>query len=63
MTLTNYWNGSLKQFNTKEVKIDEHFKDLEYINLFSLSCCVNSSALLRPEPKGSSTELAILKLI
>lgn len=28
-----------------------------------MGCCVNSSALLRPEKKGSSTEIAILNLI
>ena len=32
-------------------------------DLLILSICINSSALLRPEPKGSSTELALLKFI
>lgn len=31
--------------------------------LFSVGCCVNSTAMLRPEVKGSSTEVAILKLL
>jgi Ca2+-transporting ATPase len=30
--------------------------------MFSVGCCVNSSALLRPEVKGSSTEVAMIKL-
>lgn len=28
-----------------------------------MGCCVNSTALLRPEVKGSSTEIAIIKLL
>lgn len=32
-------------------------------DLLILSICVNSSAILRPEPKGSSTDLALLKFI
>jgi len=28
-----------------------------------VGCCVNSTALLRPEVKGSSTEIAIIKLL
>ena len=32
-------------------------------DLLILSICINSSAILRPEPKGSSTELALLKFI
>jgi magnesium-transporting ATPase (P-type) len=31
--------------------------------MFSVNCCVNSTALLRPEVKGSSTEVAIIKLL
>ena len=33
----------------------------EFNELFKVASLVNSTALLRPEEKGSSTELAILK--
>lgn len=64
MTLTCFWNGTRKDFS--------HYSDsiqlVDYMTpalgeLFTISACVNSSALLRPLPKGSSTEQAILKLM
>jgi len=33
----------------------------EYIELFKICSLVNSTALLEPEEKGSSTEVALLK--
>jgi hypothetical protein len=32
-------------------------------HMLATYCCINSTALLRPEVKGSSTEIAILKLM
>ena len=57
MTLTNYWNGSLQTVDTfkESLNSSEYFKDADFINLFVIACCSNSSALLRPEKKGSST--------
>jgi Ca2+ transporting ATPase len=64
MTLTCFWNGSRKDFDyySSSLKLGVYMSaGLE--ELFMISACVNSTALLRPEPKGSSTEQAILKLV
>lgn len=34
----------------------------DFAELFLISTCVNSTALLRPEEKGSSTEISMIKL-
>jgi Ca2+ transporting ATPase len=35
----------------------------DFADLFIISTCVNSTAILRPEQKGSSTEVALIKLV
>lgn len=63
MILTEIWNS-------KVIKIDTYAETLspkslstnpEFIELFKIGCLVNSTALLYPEEKGSSTEIALLK--
>lgn len=65
MTLTNFWNGKAGEYKKDEEKlnINDYYASKEYQKLYALSSCVNSSAILRPEVKGSSTEVAILNLI
>ena len=64
MTVTHYWNENQKTFPSHEetVKIDEHFSNSHFANLYVLSSAINGTAELSP-PKGSATELAILKLL
>ena len=64
MKLSQIWNATTKPIDVhKEHLIEE--KDLsinaEFNELFKVSTLVNSTAMLRPEEKGSSTELAVLK--
>lgn len=63
MVLTQVWN-------TKTIKIDVTADKLapdslspnpNFIELFKIATLVNSTALLQPEEKGSSTEIALLK--
>ncbi len=44
-------------------KITDYMTDANYTELFAISSCVNSTANLRPEVKGSSTEIAILNFM
>jgi Ca2+ transporting ATPase len=64
MTLTCFWNGKRKDFKyyCSSVKLADYMTPA-FSELFLVSACVNSTAILRPEPKGSSTEQAILKLV
>ena len=63
MTLTTLWNGSLKKIDVhnKDLKIQDLTQNYEFLELFKVATCVNGTALLRPEEKGSATEIAILK--
>lgn len=64
MTLTHWWNESLQELPHYNREIDintlvpSNFKDLW---VTSLSC--NGAAILRPEPKGSRTEIALLQFL
>lgn len=64
MTLTCFWNGTRKDFDyySQNIKLSDYMS-ASFEEFFLISACVNSTALLRPEPKGSSTEQAILKLM
>ena len=63
MTLTSFWNGKRVDFKHYEQKLNvSEYMPPVYAEMMSMQSCVNSSALLRPEVKGSSTEIAILKL-
>jgi Ca2+ transporting ATPase len=64
MTLTSYWNGRRVEFKHHEATLNsnDYMKDM-FAELFSVGCCINSTALLRPEVKGSSTEVGIIKLV
>jgi Ca2+ transporting ATPase len=65
MTLTTLWNGSLKKIDVhnKDLKIQDLTQNYEFLELFKVATCVNGTALLRPEEKGSATEIAILKYL
>lgn len=64
MTLTSYWSGKRFDFKHYEEKLNaKDYMTEAFAELFSVGCCVNSTALLRPEVKGSSTEIAVLKLL
>lgn len=56
MTLTCFWNGSRRDFNyyNEAIKLETYMSPA-FQELFLVSACVNSTALLHPEPKGSST--------
>lgn len=64
MTLTQIWNGHSRVIDTVKDKLElaelSHHK--EFIELFKIATCVNSTAQLEPE-KGSSTEISILKYV
>lgn len=64
MTLTCFWNGARKDFShyNDSIRMDDYMTQA-LSELFIINSCVNSSALLRPIPKGSSTEQAILKFM
>lgn len=62
MSVTAWWNDGLHEVQPySESRLDyykfmhEHFQELLQVNLF-----VNSSAELRPEPLGNSTEIALM---
>lgn len=57
MTLTTLWNGSLKKIDVHKegLKIEELTSNSEFLDLFKVATCVNGTALLRPEEKGSAT--------
>ncbi len=65
MTLTNLWNGSLKKVDVhkENPSLDDLTSNAEYLELLKIATCVNGTALLRPEEKGSATEIAILKYL
>ena len=64
MKLSQIWNAKTKFIDVHKERLIED-QDLsinaEFNELFKVSTLVNSTALLRPEEKGSSTELAVLK--
>lgn len=61
MTLTTVWNDKYQtlDYNSKNMSLKDYFPDT-FHELFLMSCAVNSSAALRPDEKGSKTEVAIL---
>ncbi|EGR33372.1 hypothetical protein IMG5_055150 [Ichthyophthirius multifiliis] len=67
MTLSTWWNEELQEFEKYKdtVNINDYIsanqKDMQ--ELFFQSCAINSSADLRPDMKGSKTEIAILQLL
>lgn len=63
MTLSQIYNANAKIIDVHKKTLTENDLSLneEYNELFKISSLVNSTALLRPEEKGSSTELAVLK--
>ena len=58
MTLTTWWNNEISEidYNAQTIDIKDVFPDKVFCDLIVSSLAVNSSANLRPEPKGSKTE-------
>lgn len=65
MTLTKMWNGRDVDIDSYQEKLSlsDFTSSSEWMELFNINACVNSTANLYPEEKGSSTEIAILKYI
>lgn len=63
MTLAQIWNKETKLVDTYKEKLESSdlSNNAEYVELFKIASLVNSTALLEPEEKGSSTEIAVLK--
>lgn len=63
MTLTQIWNVETKMVDTYKETFEESelSRNKDYVELFKIASLVNSTALLKPEEKGSSTEIAVLK--
>lgn len=63
MTLTQIWNGQTKIVNThmESYQISNLSTSKDFTDYFTVASCVNGTAQLLPEEKGSSTEIAILK--
>lgn len=65
MTLTQLWSGGMISIDSyqERLSLQDLSRSKEWLDLFTINACVNSSAHLLPEEKGSSTEIAILKYI
>lgn len=65
MTLTQIWNGATKVIDTHKEKYEttDLTMNNEFLEIFKIATCVNGTAQLQPEEKGSSTEIAILKYV
>jgi len=61
MTLVKIWNKKEIDCRAYEKKFSlKEFMPENVLDLFAQSCCLNSSAVLKPTLKGSKTEIAIL---
>ena len=63
MNLSQVWNAQTKIIDIHKKTLEENDLSInaEFNELFKVATLVNSSAMLFPEEKGSSTEIAILK--
>ena len=63
MFISEFWCGKTQKVDTYKQKIDraDLFENDHFLQLFKIASLVNSSAELEP-PKGSSTQIAFLKL-
>ena len=63
MTLSQVWNKDVVSIDTHQESYTEAdlSNNQEYVEMFKIASLVNSTALLEPEEKGSSTEIALLK--
>lgn len=63
MVLSEVWNSKTAKIDTYSDKIttESLSPNPRFVELFKIATLVNSTALLRPEEKGSSTEIALLK--
>lgn len=56
-------NFEQKEKPLSKLEIKDFITNQDYLNLFIINCACNSSALLRPQKKGSKTEIAMLEFI
>jgi Ca2+ transporting ATPase len=64
MTLTTFWNQKHFDLDTYSPEVDiGKYVPSEIQELFIVSACNNSSAALRPQEKGSKTEVAVLEFM
>ena len=64
MTLTTFWNSNYLEFdfNSNSMNLNSYIP-VNFQELFLMSCAVNTSAEIRPDEKGSKTEIAILRAL
>ena len=57
MTLTQIWAGKTIEIDSyrEKLSLDEITTNKDWLDLFKINCCVNSTAILHPDEKGSST--------
>lgn len=64
MTLTTWWNDEYEEINYENTRDHlDNYMCKEFQPLFIHNCALNSSAQLKPDEKGSKTEIAILKAL
>lgn len=63
MVLTQVWNAKTIKLDVTAEKLtpESLSTNTNFVELFKIATLVNSTALLYPEEKGSSTEIALLK--
>jgi magnesium-transporting ATPase (P-type) len=64
MNVVEIWNGRSYRTNENNITISpfaSHPTGDEYKDLVFTSIATNSSSMLKPKPKGSATEIALLK--
>jgi Ca2+ transporting ATPase len=63
MILTEVWNGKTTKIDTYAERLtpESLSPNPDFVEFFKIATLVNSSALLLPEEKGSSTEISLLK--
>ena len=64
MSLVNIWNDTLIETNLYDTNQNlVTYFPTEFQEYFIQAAVVNGTAMLRPEPKGSKTEIALLEFI
>lgn len=65
MTLTQIWAGKTIEIDSykEKLSLEDITTNQDWLEMFKINSCVNSTAMLYPDEKGSSTEIAILKFL
>lgn len=61
MNVVEIWNGKSHRVNETNITSAPFSNQEEYKDLVFTSIVTNSSSMLHPKPKGSATEIALLK--